>query len=132
MDEILSFENIIKLFLSLRQVEIFSRRWMTTSALVIVMNQVYNLDDSGLTLTSEILNGALTSRRKELKSIFIDHLNFCLPGMIGRTAHYKWNRGELECFFCLSSSAAVLFVRQFWRQRKRVGPGVVKRGRGSG
>ena len=98
MDEILNFENIIKLFLSLRQVEIFSCRWMSTSALVTVMKQVYNLDDNGLILTSQTLNGVLTSRRKELKSIFTDHLNFCVPGMIGRTIHYK--NGIAEYAYC--------------------------------
>ena len=60
MDEIPSFENFIKLFLSLRQVKIFSCWWMSMLALVTMMNKLYKLDESGLTFTSKTLNSALT------------------------------------------------------------------------
>ena len=60
MDKTLSLENMIKYFLSLHQVKIFSCRWMSMSAVVTMMNQVYKLDESGLTLASKILNSSLT------------------------------------------------------------------------
>ena len=108
MDETPSFENFIKLFLSLCQIEIFSC-WGSTLALVTIMNQLYKLDESGLTFTSKNPNSALTRSCSICHGLTSDQPLHHWPALwilsplilSGRTGS-KWqdlkqNKKRLEC-----------------------------------
>ena len=89
--------HVISLFNSLRNDETFCRQWFSTSALVEIINAVFQLETEYIVLESQQFKQSMSL--PNLGGMFVESLQMCTEGMVCRTS-INYHNGKEEYGYC--------------------------------
>jgi len=92
--------HVISLFNSLRDDETICRQWFSTSALVEIINAVFQLETEYIVLESQQFKQSMSL--PNLGGMFVESLQMCTEGMVCRTS-INYHNGNKEYGYCFPS-----------------------------